>query len=309
MGQQTMMGAASTTASPYQQTGYGYDGGMPPRRSWARRWLPWLIPSLVVIAVIAVAAMLLHGNGTTYFVPQVNGLTQAQAVTQIEQAGLVAHVVQQPSQSAPKGTVISTNPPNGQSVPKGSAVTVYVSAGISDILLPDVTNQQQDQAQTTLRNLGFTNVNLATDAQSTLPSGEVDHQTPPGNHKYPPSVAITLYISGGGVKVPQVVNLSLSSAEATLSSYGLTWKISQTAGPVGENIPPMTVWSQNPQPGTSLPKGSPVTLFVQPPGATTSASPTNTSPSASPTNTSPSATPTSPSPSPTSTSPTPTGGP
>jgi len=306
MGQQTMMGAAQTAVSPYQQTGYGYDGGMPPRKSWARRWLPWLIPSLVVIAVIAVAAMLLHGNGKTYFVPQVNGLPQAQAVAQIQQAGLVPHVVPQPSQSVTKGQVINTNPPNGQSVPKGSPVTLYVSSGVSNILLPDVTNQPQDQAQTTLSTAGFTKVNLATDAQSTLPSGEVDHMTPAPNKKYPPDTVITLYISGGGVKVPQVTNLSLSSAEATLSSYGLTWKITQTAGPVGENIPPMTVWNQNPQPGTSLPKGSPVTLFVQPPGATTSPSPTNTSPSATPTSTSPSATPTSPSPSATSTSPTPT---
>jgi serine/threonine-protein kinase len=310
MGPQTMMGAAPTTVSPYQQTGYGYDGGgMEPRRSWARRWLPWLIPSLVVIAVIAVAAMLLHGNGKTYFVPQVNGLPQAAAVAQIQQAGLVAHVVDQASSSVAKGQVVNTSPPNGQSVPKGSTVNVFVSSGIADIQLPNVTNQPQDQAQTTLSQAGFTHVNLATDAQSTLPSGEVDHMTPQPGAKYPPDTPITLYISGGGVKVPQVTNLSLSSAEATLSSYGLKWTVSQIAGPVGQQIQPLTVWNQNPQPGTSVPRGSPVTLFVQPPGPTASPTPTNTSPSptSSPTTSPPtSPTPTSPSPTGTSTkSPTP----
>jgi serine/threonine-protein kinase len=305
MGPQAMMGAAPTAVAPYQQTGYGYDGGgMEPRKSWARRWLPWLIPALVVIAVIAVAAMLLHGNGTTYFVPQVNNLPQAQAVAQIEQAGLVAHVVPQPSSSVSKGVVINTNPPNGQSVPKGSSVTVFVSSGIANALLPDVTNQPQDQAQSTLSTAGFTHVTLLTDAQSTLPSGEVDHMTPAPNKKYPPDTQVTLYISGGGVKVPQVVGLSLSSAQATLSSFGLKWTIQQIPGPVGDNIAPLTVWNQNPASNTSVPRGSSVTLFVQPPGPTSSPTPTptNTSPSPTPTNTSPSPTPTSPSPTNTSTS-------
>jgi serine/threonine-protein kinase len=280
MGQQTMMGAAPTSVSPYQQTGYGgYDGGgMEPRRSWARRWLPWLIPSLVIIAVIAVAAMLLHGGGKTYYVPLVQNLPEQQAVTQIQQAGLVPHVVPQQSASVTKGLVINTNPAGGQSVPKGSAVTVYVSSGVGDILLPNVANQSQDQAVATLTAAGFLKVHLATDAQSTMPSGNVDHMTPPPGQKYPPGTLITLYISGGGVKVPQVTNLSLSSAEATLSSYGLKWTITTTAGPVGENIPGNTVWNQNPLPGTSVPTGSSVTLFVQP-QPTASPSPTNTSPS------------------------------
>ena len=65
MGQNTMMAGAATGQYP-QRTGgfnaqtYGGDGGYPPeRKSWARRWLPWLIPAAVIIAVIAVAASLL----------------------------------------------------------------------------------------------------------------------------------------------------------------------------------------------------------------------------------------------------------
>src|SRR5512142_3027020 len=102
MGPQTMMGVAPTTVSPYQQTGYqtgyqqpygsgGYDGGGPgQRRGGARRWLPWLISGLVVLAAVLVAVILLQGGGgASANVPLVNGQPYTQAAGQIRAAGLV----------------------------------------------------------------------------------------------------------------------------------------------------------------------------------------------------------------------------
>lgn len=292
MGPQTMMGAASTTMSPYQHTGYGdYRGqDMQPRSSWARRWLPWLIPSLVVVAVIVVAAMLLHGSGKTYYVPQVNNEPVAQAVAQVKAAGLNPVVVRQNS-SVAAGLVINSQPPEGTSAPKGSTVTLYVSKGVGNILLPDLKGQQEAQAQQTLQNAGFTkDPVLVPYAQSTLPSGEVDHMTPAAGQKYPPDTQITLYISGGGIKVPTVTGLPLQSAIATLKSSGLLYNVNSEPGPVGENIPPGTVWNQIPAPGTIEPPQFHVTLFVQP-QPTASPTPTTTSPSPTPSNTSPSPSP------------------
>ena len=105
--------------------------------------------------------------------------------------------------------------------------------------------------------------------------------TPSPNSKYPPDTPIVLYISGGGIKVPDVTNLPLSSAEATLKSVGLTYSVQFQPGPVGENIPPNTVWQQQPTQGTVEQPNSQVTLFVQPqptssPTPTTSATPTST---------------------------------
>ena len=101
MGPQTMMGVAPTTVSPYQQTGYqtgyqqpygngGYDGGGPEQRRGSRRWIPWVISGLVVLAAIIVAVILLNngGGGGTANVPLVNGESYAQAAAQIKAAGL-----------------------------------------------------------------------------------------------------------------------------------------------------------------------------------------------------------------------------
>jgi eukaryotic-like serine/threonine-protein kinase len=304
MGPQTAMGAAPTAVAPYQQTGYGggYDGGdMEPRRSWARRWLPWLIPLLLVLAAVVVAVVILHGNnGKSYYVPQVNGEPKAQALQQIRAEGLNPVVVDQNNSSVQAGYVINTNPGNGDAIGKGGTVTVYVSEGAANVLLPNVQGLQSSVAQQKLATAGFNNVTLKNDPQSTDPSGEVDHMTPNPGTKYAPDTPVTLYVSGGGVQVPEVTGIPVSSATQTLAGYNLTWKIITTPGPAGTQ--PNMVWNQSPQQGTTEPKGYQVILYVQP-QATSSPSPTTSSPS--PTTTSPSPTTSAPtSPPPTSPNPT-----
>jgi beta-lactam-binding protein with PASTA domain/tRNA A-37 threonylcarbamoyl transferase component Bud32 len=288
MGQQTMMGGPPTSVSPYQQdTGYGGGDGAP-RRSWARRWLPWLIPLLAVIAAIAVAAAMLTGNnGGGVFVPSVTGETQSQAVAAIKAAGLNPDVVMQSNGGVQKGIVIKTNPPGGNSIAKGGTVTVYVSSGAASILLPDVKGEQQSAAQQQLQGDGFTNVSLQSDAQSSLPQGEVDHMTPNPNSKYPADTPITLYISGGGIQVPDVTNIPVNSAVASLQNSGFTDKIDYTPGPPGTQ--PGLVWQQTPQQGTTEPRGYQVVLYVQPQATASPSTSSSASPTGSPTS---SATPT-----------------
>ncbi len=100
MGPQSAMGSAPTTVSPYQQPGYqtgyqqpyggGYDGGGAiDQRGGDRRWLPWVISGLVVLAALIVAVILLKngGSGGTANVPLVNGESYAVAAQQIKAAG------------------------------------------------------------------------------------------------------------------------------------------------------------------------------------------------------------------------------
>ena len=160
MGPQTMMGVAPTTVSPYERTGYqtgyqqpygngGYDGGGPEQRRGSRRWIPWVISGLVVLAAIIVAVIMLNngGGGGTVNVPLVNGETYAQAATQIKAAGLNPVQNKEPSSTVKAGRVISTNPDNGNSVAKNSTVTVNVSTGAANIALPNLTGSQASQAE------------------------------------------------------------------------------------------------------------------------------------------------------------------
>jgi serine/threonine-protein kinase len=289
MGPQTMMGVAPTAVSPYQQTGYqqpygynsgSYDGGGPEqRRGGARRWLPWLVSGLVVLAAIIVAVILLHGGGGggSANVPLVNGETYAQAASQIKAAGLNPVENKQSSSSVPTGHVISTNPDNGNSVPKNSTVTVNVSTGVAKITLPNLTGSQASQAEAQLKSLGFTNVTPASDTQSTAPSGQVDHMTP-GPGKYPPDQQITLYVSGGGTAVPNVVNQTAAEAQAILQQDGFKVQTNSTPAPASQMVEPGTVYNQNPAANQVEPKGTLIQIFVQPQNATTTPTPTDTTP-------------------------------
>jgi eukaryotic-like serine/threonine-protein kinase len=305
MGPQTMMGAgvAPTTVSQYPQGGYptgnqqgynndGYEGGDFQQRG-GRRWLPWTIGIVVVVAAIIVAFLVLHGSGGgSAFVPTgLNGEPQATAVTQITNVGLVPKINMQTDGSVQQGLVISTSPASGASIAKGGTVTVNISEGAGTITLPSVQGEQYSAAEQQLKSLGFTNVNAVLDNQSTMASGDVDRMSPAANAKYAAGQQITLYYSGGGIAVPELTGLSLTSAIQELKSYGFTAQpnIVYTNGPIGQNIPVGTVWNQTPTEGTSVPASKAITLFVQQTAATPSATPT---PSASVTPTPTTATPT-----------------
>jgi serine/threonine-protein kinase len=295
MGPQTMMGAAPTALTPYQQTGYqtgyqqpygqgngGYDGGTGQRRG-GRRWLPWVISGIVLVAAAIVAVIMLTGGaGGSANVPLVNGDSWPTAEAQIKAAGLVPVENKEASTSVKAGLVIGTNPDNGNSVAKNSTVTVNVSTGAANVNLPNVQGTQGTAAQTQLQNLGFTNVSLVPDPQSTLPSGEVDHMTPaPGS--YAPGQAITLYVSGGGVQVPNVTNQTAEVATATLQQDGFTVQVTSTAAPQDQMVQPGTVYNQNPAANQVEPKGTSIQIFVQPQNAPSpTATPTGTSTPATP---------------------------
>jgi serine/threonine-protein kinase len=292
MGPQTAMGAAPTAVSPYQQTGYqqpyghgngGYEGGGGEQRSGGRRWIPWLIAGIVVVAAVVVALILVNGGGgASASVPLVDGQSYSQAATQIQAAGLKPVENKEASSSVKSGLVISTDPSNGNSVAKNSTVTVNVSTGPGNLNLPNLQGTQASAAQSKLSNMGFTNVSQVPDQQSTLPSGEVDHQSPaPGT--YPPNQAITLYVSGGGIQVPNVVGQTSAVATQTLQQDGFNVQATSTPASATQMVAPGTVYSQNPAANQVEQKGTTITIFVQPQNASTTPTPTPSDTTTAPT--------------------------
>jgi eukaryotic-like serine/threonine-protein kinase len=292
MGPQTAMGAglAPTTVSQYpQQGGYppdyqqGYNGGGYDNgendQGGGRRWVPWVIAGVVVLAAIIAAFFVIHGSGGSgaYVPTGLNGEPQATAVAQIKAAGLVPVVHQETDANVNKGLVIGTDPSSGSSIAKGGTVTVNVSEGAGTITLPsDLVGQPAASVSTQLQSLGFT-VQEATDNTSQLQSGDVSRVSPPAGQKYAQGTLITLYVSGGGVSVPNVSNGTESYAEATqiLQGDGFTVVPSAISDP-SQPISPGVVYNQNPPAGTVKPKGTSVTIFYEPLNATPTATPSGT---------------------------------
>jgi eukaryotic-like serine/threonine-protein kinase len=278
MGPDTMMGTGRTSQIPPVQD-YEYADAGYSRRARAggggRRWLPWVLGLVLVLAVVVAVAYYLLAGGKTTSVPLVDNETVSVAENQIKTADLVPALVYQPSSSVAKGLVIRANPPEGNNVAAKTVVTLYVSTGAAPVAVPDVEGKQENAAQATLQSDGF-QVKIETDATSTEPSGTVVNQSPVGGTNVPPGSTVTIFVSGG-VTVPNVVGVPGTSAVTELQNDGFKVNEITAAGPAG--TAPGSVWQQHPSANTPVTAGSAVTIYIQPaaspsPSATPTPSPT-----------------------------------
>jgi eukaryotic-like serine/threonine-protein kinase len=281
MGPATMMGGATRQYGGPEPATYGGGGGYPPEhKSWARRWLPWLIPAAVIIAVIAVAASMLLNHGKTYYVPSVDGLSLQQAESQMQAAGLNYTTNTVPSSTVAKGDVVSTNPPNGQSVPQNTTVTINVSGGVGQITVPNVVGQSQNDATNILEKAGL-NVQPQSDPNSTKPKGTVTSENPPAGTQAAPNQTVTILVSGGGVTVPSVISENYATAQQQLENLGLNVTVTAGNDPNQPQVAAGDVYQQSVNPNTVVPSGTAITLYYQQ-QATPSQTPTTTVPSSTP---------------------------
>jgi beta-lactam-binding protein with PASTA domain len=95
---------------------------------------------------------------TTTAVPDVTGLTQAQADAAIQAAGLYAAAPDYVTSTAPPGTVLGQNSPAGTIEPDGSPVQLTVSLG--DATVPDVIGDRPAIAVEAIKNAGLTAITL-----------------------------------------------------------------------------------------------------------------------------------------------------
>jgi beta-lactam-binding protein with PASTA domain/tRNA A-37 threonylcarbamoyl transferase component Bud32 len=278
MGTGTMMAGPTSQIPPveeydYAGRDYDYAGRGGAGGGTNRRWIPWVIGLVLVIAVVGgVAYYLLAGGGKTYAVPLVNGEPVATAQAQIKAAHLRSTVVNQPNSSINQGLVIKSSPPEGNNVPADTLVTLYVSSGPGKVSVPNVEGKQESAAATQLQSAGFT-VSVQQDTTSTQPAGTVVNQDPAGGTLVEPGSKITLSVSGAA-SVPNVVGLSEASAQASLQSAGFKVTVQTVAGPA--NTAPGDVWQQNPNANATAPQGSTVTILVQPQASAPPTTPTDT---------------------------------
>ena len=127
-------------------------------------------------------------------VPNVVGMTEDEAKTAITDAGLKVGVVSPQPDSAPAGQVIDQNPSADQTVDKGSTVDLVVSAGPTNVTVPDVVCESLGKAESDLNKAGF-QVVTSEETQFNVEcpkNGRVAAQDPPGNSSAPSGSTVTL---------------------------------------------------------------------------------------------------------------------
>jgi len=196
-------------------------------------------------------------------VPNVSGQTREQAERTLDDAGLGVAVETRDSSDVPSDTVIETSPPAGESVKRGSQVTLIVSSGPGRVSVPPVVGQQLNAAEQQLSAVGL--ASSTSEESSGRPAGEVISQSPDAGTRVDPGSTVALVVSSGPepvteVDVPNVVGLTRSDAVSNLRSSGLSPSVQQET----TDIQPQDgrVIDQNPAGGTTVDEGTTVVITV-----------------------------------------------
>ena len=173
------------------------------------------------------AAIALSGDDappatTQVAVPVVAGQTLDAARAAIEGAGLkVGEVTTAASTTVAEGTVIESTPSAGAKVDEGSEVALSVSGGPDTIAVPNVVGLSEDRARSTLEDAGFTSVN-SRQTDSLEDEGNVVAVDPGEGEQAAPNTPITLQVSTGTIKVPDVTGKSEAEARSILTDAGFS---------------------------------------------------------------------------------------
>jgi serine/threonine-protein kinase len=210
----------------------------------------------------SVVALTVSSGPTNVLVPSVQGLKQASAARLLTKSGLkVTHVVQQASSRFRTGEATGTSPGAGRPLPPGTGVTLIVSSGQPQKPIPDVRNLSQSAATSQLSNAGF-NVSTSTQESTSVTAGNVISQDPAGGTKATAGSTVKIVVATAPqtVKVPSVTGDPVASAFSALQSSGLeVVRQNRDVSVRGQNN---KVIAQDPGPGSSVKKGSTVTITV-----------------------------------------------
>ena len=190
--------------------------------------LIWGFGSGLSVLVIGLLVWILSSGGSMFnfggntnnkiTVENVVGKTYDEAYKALTGQNLLVDKQLQLSDTVESGLVISTDPAAGQEVGAKTTVTVLVSAGQEEVLVPDVTGMREANALTTLSSMGLVLGTITQSDSATVAKNLVISSDPLPNTSVKAKSVVNLVISTGSVTVPNVVNLELSDASAKLAA-------------------------------------------------------------------------------------------
>jgi serine/threonine-protein kinase len=194
-------------------------------------------------------------------VPLVQGLPADEAADRMREAGFRTERRDEFSDTVRRNRVIQTSPPEGESVRKGSTITLVVSRGKEKTAVPDVVGQPQDQAAATLRAAGF-EVSTTEREDADAEPGTVLEQDPAAGTQAAEGAQVTLTIATppAEIEVPDVAGQEEADAEQALEDAGFDVRVVDE--PVDTPDQDGIVTAQDPGAGETAAPGSRVTIAV-----------------------------------------------
>lgn len=185
------------------------------------------LPGSRIAAIVALAVLIAASAaaGVTYqmelwggkIVPDVTGMTQADATYMLQNKGFAVRSTTVPSDST-EGLVLLMDPSAGARQQEGAEVVIHVSASRT---VPKVVGSSQDSALKALSDNGFENVDVQLE-RSDEPEGTVLSVSPEEGEKAKASTGITLKVAQA-YTVPDVSGMSYNQAVQAIKDAGLSY--------------------------------------------------------------------------------------
>ena len=184
------------------------------------------LPGSKIAAIVALVVVLAAGvaGGVTYqmelwggkVVPDVTGMTQADATYMLQNKGFTVRSTTVPSDST-EGLVLLMDPGAGARQQEGAEVVIHVSTSRT---VPKVVGSSQDSALKALSDNGFENVDVQLE-RSDESEGTVLSVSPEEGKKAKASTGITLKVAQA-YTVPDVSGMSYNQAVQAIKDAGLS---------------------------------------------------------------------------------------
>jgi serine/threonine protein kinase len=218
-----------------------------------------LISASVVLLIGLVGFLAVRPSGPAEIVtlPNVVGLTESEARAQL--ANFTITIQRAPDPRIPKDRVASQLPLATVQVNKGSAVTLTLSDGPGDAIVPiDIIGKPLEEVRAILASAGL-RVSKTVAVASEEQPGIVLKVSPDAGSTVEAGSGVTLEIASGNVQVPNLVGKSEIEAKTLLTQAGFLVK---TATAFDANQPLGIVLAQAPAAGETKIIGSSVTITI-----------------------------------------------
>jgi serine/threonine-protein kinase len=191
------------------------------------RALGYALLGLAVLAVFVIAALIARSvfdgsGGADVAVPDVTGLTvpDAKAALEAEQLTLGTETPKA-SDTIPEGSIIDQSPESGTQVKEGGAVSVTVSTGADEAVVPSLVGLSLDEARQALNQAGL-EMGQTDPVASDETRNTVVRVSPKEGETVPAGSKVDLKYASGNNKVPDVVGQDEATARNLLEQAGFT---------------------------------------------------------------------------------------
>lgn len=231
--------------------------------------------TVFVMILTGILAYFILNNRGTISIPDVTGMTVAEATKTLEESGFEADstIEYSISDDVETGRIIDQSPKKGDKIKKNESVSLIVSVGKAngDIEVPNLVNLTFDDAISKLSENKL-NYNVVEGYSDNVQTGRIIRQTPLKGTKVKENDVVTLHVSRGRlmeeptaapestrVAVPSLNGETKETAAAILQEQGLA--IGTITMQYSESIENFII-DQSPQKGKLVDKGSLVNIII-----------------------------------------------